>query len=246
MRFPLSGLLPLLCCGVGFADIVTQPLGLQPGDTYQLVFVTSGTTAATSTSIASYNAFVTAQAANNPTLAAFDTLHGVTWTAIGSTASIAANVNAPSSGAVYTLDGAQVASPLQPLYIGDGTDSLLSLIDIDQFGAFSMTATWTGDGVGGVSFPSHELGSLDPIFGFSTYGLGDPGTNRAWEFYAPGSVFGYTSATALPMYALSSVITVSGVPEASSVFLLGGVLIVFLTIRSGRRLVSPKPGSTSI
>ena len=241
MRFLWSGLLPLLCCGVGYADIMTMPPGLQAGDTYQLVFVTAGTTVATSTSIAFYNAFVAAEANNNPTLAAFDALHGVTWTAIGSTASIDARVNAPSSGRVYTLDGAQVASTAQPLYIGDGTDSLLSLIDINQFGTFSMTATWTGDGIGGVSFPSHQLGSLDPTFGFSTY------DTRPWEYYADGDVFGYTPATTLPMYALSSVITVSATtPEASSISLLGGVLILILFLKVRPRASSQKTFFTTL
>jgi hypothetical protein len=37
--------------------------------------------------IADYNGFVSAEAAANSALAAFDAVNGVTWTAIGSTAS---------------------------------------------------------------------------------------------------------------------------------------------------------------
>ena len=40
------------------AAIVTVPTGLNPGDQYRLVFVTSGTRDATSTNIADYNTFV--------------------------------------------------------------------------------------------------------------------------------------------------------------------------------------------
>ena len=44
------------------ASTLTIPPGLNAGDTYRLVFVTSNTTTATSTNIADYNAFVTSAA----------------------------------------------------------------------------------------------------------------------------------------------------------------------------------------
>ena len=45
------------------ATIVTLPTGLNPGDQYRLVFLTSTERNATSSDIAVYNAFVTAAAA---------------------------------------------------------------------------------------------------------------------------------------------------------------------------------------
>lgn len=43
------------------------PAGLKPGDHFRFVFVTDGTTNATSSNISSYDAFVTAQAGGLPT-----------------------------------------------------------------------------------------------------------------------------------------------------------------------------------
>ena len=60
--------------------------------------------------ISDYNTFVTTEAAQNAALAAFDTANGVTWTVIGSSGAVDADVNSPSTGLVYTLDGAEVAS----------------------------------------------------------------------------------------------------------------------------------------
>ena len=53
---------------------VIPPIGLVPGSQYQLIFVTADTRDATSSNIADYNAFVSAEAALNPSLPS-----GVTW-----------------------------------------------------------------------------------------------------------------------------------------------------------------------
>jgi hypothetical protein len=50
---------PSLCRG---GLILQTPAGLNPGDQFRFVFVTDGTTNATSSAISSYDAFVTAQA----------------------------------------------------------------------------------------------------------------------------------------------------------------------------------------
>ena len=57
---------------VGRADIILP--NLPPGSQYQLMFVTAGSRYATSTDIEDYNAFVTAEAQQNPSLPA-----GITW-----------------------------------------------------------------------------------------------------------------------------------------------------------------------
>jgi len=82
-------LLVLVCCQVAIADIVISPPGLNIGDQYRLVFVTSGTRNAQSSNIADYNSFVTAQANQNAVLSALNT----TWTVIGSTATVDARDN---------------------------------------------------------------------------------------------------------------------------------------------------------
>jgi hypothetical protein len=75
----------------------------QVGDTYRLAFVTTTTGNATSTDIATYNAFVQAAAASST---AFPDLGSATWKVLGSTATVAARDN---TGTNPTTDGAGVA-----------------------------------------------------------------------------------------------------------------------------------------
>jgi len=205
------------------------PPGLVPGDTYQLIFVTCDGTPATSTDIAFYNAFVTAEAALNPLLAAFDAQNGVTWTAIGSTAGINANVNAPSSGNVFNMNGDLVANTAQPLY----GDSLYNPIAYNQFGnAVGNIEIWTGNIGGGVGYSGHTLGSSDPIFGAPGY------VNYVWEIYADGAYFGLPPTASLPLYAISSVIEVTPEPGTSVLTIIGFLLIFAAMTRSGASGVS--------
>ena len=59
---PLMTLAVLIAVSANATPIVPVPPGLAVGDTYRLVFVTFDTTDATSTSIATYNTFVTTEA----------------------------------------------------------------------------------------------------------------------------------------------------------------------------------------
>jgi hypothetical protein len=214
----------LLFAGSSYCSPVF-PTGLAPGSTYQLVFVTLGTTFATSTNISDYNAFVTAQAATDPTLAAFDTANAVTWTVIGSTQTVDADVNAPSSGSVYNLDGIQVASATNTLYSG----SLLSAINFDQDGNASITGVWTGStSAGTVAGGINDLGQTFPEYGLSN------ATSSAWIAYTNG----VESDNFVPVYALSSVITVpqaSSAPEPASLALTAAALLGFGLSRLRRR-----------
>jgi len=222
--FACIGVLTLFGCAAGYADIVTPP-GLAPGSTYQLAFVTLDGFFATSTVIATYNANVTAEAALNPTLAAFDATNGVTWTVIGSTPSVNATANAPSTGALYTLDGTQIASAAHPLYGG----SLLAPLDINQNGATETPLVWTGSTSSGtVAGGINDLGQTFPEFGSSNL------TNSGW--IADGN--GIDSDNFIPFYALSSVITVQGAsatPEPATTILLPGALLLLAGVKRLRR-----------
>ena len=79
MRIVYFVLAAMLTSIAAKADIYYIPPALSPGETYQLVFVTADSFPATSTNIADYNNFVSAEAAAAPTLAVFDALYGVTW-----------------------------------------------------------------------------------------------------------------------------------------------------------------------
>jgi hypothetical protein len=106
-----------------FAGTIAQalpiftPSGLNPGDTYQLVFVTSTSTTALSTDIADYNAFVQA-AADAVWLGGGTILDGVQWSAIGSTDSVNTRDNAVVSGPVYNLGDELVATSFAAMWDG--------------------------------------------------------------------------------------------------------------------------------
>lgn len=223
-------------------SIVTTPPLLQPGDQYQLVFVTADTFSATSTDISTYNVEVTAEAALDPTLAAFDTLNDVTWTVIGSTATVNANVNAPSSGSVYTLDGTMVASSAQSLYSDQCPVSvnmcpgpLFAPIDITQLGTVLVTSVWTGSLSGGVAAGDPSLGYDYSYLGATADPSDDvtqgctPDTSSFWADcdYNPSSEL-------FSLYALSSEITVP-TPEPEPVGLMLPALILPLLFGVTRR-----------
>ena len=69
------------CHGAGV--ILTTPPGLKPGEQFQFIFLTNGTTDATSTDIDTYNNFVNKQAQG----ATYDG-QTVTWYAIASTPTV--------------------------------------------------------------------------------------------------------------------------------------------------------------
>lgn len=81
----------LLSASITSAEIII-PAGLNPGDTYHLVFVTDGTRDAMSINIEDYNDFVQAEAALNPAITGTDI--GVQYHAIASTATVDASDNA--------------------------------------------------------------------------------------------------------------------------------------------------------
>jgi hypothetical protein len=240
------GLWALLGCAASYGSpIFTTPVGLAPGTQYQLVFVTGDGVLGDLSSISDYNTFVTNEAAQNPTLAAFDAANGVTWTVIGSTGVVDADVNSPSSGLVYTLDGAEVASigvygvnALNP----EGS-SLLNPIDINQFGDSEVTFVWTGSGSNGFTGNSgtsfggsgnsfNGLGGTFPSQGIST-GLTSRDGGPSWVEGGTGAGVGEGN-NLLGAYAISSVITVpqtSSAPEPGTLALMSGAIVLLLGMK---------------
>ena len=226
----LIGILGIAGCAPILGTIVTTPAGLAPGTTYQLVFVTSDGYYATSGSISDYNLDVTTEAALNASLAAFDSANGVTWTVIGSTTSVNALTNSPSSGLVFTLNGAEVASTANTLYSG----TLLSPIDIDENGNLLNTAAvWTGSLENGTV--AGGLGALGQTFPDE----GGSGLTTGW---ASGVTHGVFSDNYQNLYAISSVLTVpvsSSAPEPGTLALVpAGLGILFYVRRRVRSCVA--------
>jgi hypothetical protein len=93
------------------------PTGLVEGDTFQLVFVTSNITPATSTSISYYNNFVNTDATTvGGSLLDVSALSGITWSVLGSTGAVDVLDNIQNSTAsatfagIYDLAGNKIAS----------------------------------------------------------------------------------------------------------------------------------------
>jgi hypothetical protein len=220
------------------ASVITIPPGLAPGSQYRLVFVTAGTTPATSTSIAYYNAFATAQADQNPQLASLDT----TWTAIVSTPSVNAvdNIGTDNTTPLYGLNGDLVATSLDYVF---SVGVLSSTISINQLGS-SYTGpetcpgvtepclpVWTGSlGDGTENDPAFTLGGGNPWYGNSL----ETSSNWIEKGNPGGNSFDY------PLYAISGDLVVPGpstIPEPTTFGMITSVLIAFAGVSFRRRIV---------
>jgi hypothetical protein len=191
---------------------------LPPGSEYQLIFVTTGARDAMSKNIADYNAFVTAQAELNPSFPA-----GVTWSAVASTAAVAARDNAvnPPAVPVYNTAGMLLCTGTSSLY---NTPLLLAAPDYDENGGLNQAAVWTGsgrDGTIGGGLGNGAAGVESTIVGF-------PETISDW---LSGSVA--SPDNDLSLYGLSSPITVPA-PEPSTLALLVPGLVALAAILFGR------------
>jgi hypothetical protein len=191
---------------------------LPPGSEYQLIFVTSGARDAMSKNIADYNAFVTAQAELNPSFPA-----GVTWSAVASTAAVAARDNAvnPPGVPVYNTAGMLLCSGTSGLY---NTLPLLAAPNYDENGGLNQAAVWTGSAYDGTI----DGGLGNGVAGAESTIVGFPETLSNWLF---GSVA--TPDFGLSLYGLSSPITVPA-PEPSTLALLVPGLVALAAIICAR------------
>jgi hypothetical protein len=228
MQKPLAVFLALFGAAWAWAQAsaaFVPPSGLAPGSQYQLIFDTADNIEGGNADIATYNSFVTAEAALNPLLPP------TTWAAVVSTfdpyavpfgsVHTDANVNAPALGLpVYNTQGIKVADAANGLYSG----SLLAPVLFDQFGLekdFMNGRTffvWTGSTPNGFADGGFAMGSLTySTYGASTYAISDWISLGSLSVGAPAGV-----------YALSGPITI--VPEPSTAALLcigiGGVVAI--------------------
>jgi len=199
----------------------------EAGDTYRFIFATSTGTAATSTDIATYNTFVQ-NAANASGLG----IGGVTWKALASTESVAANVNTGTTGvggeSFWLLNGTSlVADDYADLY-GSATHS--SVINVSETGAAppdlgTYTSVWTGSDGAGNAKAGFELGS--------TNGAGNAGENTShtglWN-YTSGAHwierFNLDNTQVKNLYGVSEVLTVVPEPTTTALLGLGGLALI--------------------
>jgi len=217
-RLSLATLLALAVILSGYSATavpITQPTGLNPGDEYRLVFVTSTTRDATSSDIADYNAFVTAAANSSPEFAAL----GTTWTAIASTATVDARDNTNSNYTIslgvpiYSVEDILVATNNADLWDGE----IGIPIQMDQYGVYSPTPyTWTGTEPTGVGRIGYELGTSNPQQGWSWQN--DLGR---WICRGCGDTQNFLGTQEFSLYAISGVLVAVPEPSTASLLALG-------------------------
>lgn len=226
----MSGLLLLAATTSSALAALYVPPGLNPGDTYQLVFVTTGTINATSQSgaLSNYHDHAQAQAALNPSMTGTD--DGVTYKAIVAVwgppffggPHIDPVAQAGVEGPLYLVDGSGLVATNGNAAGSDLWDGTISVpINVTQFGVTLNTNVWTGAQASGAASFSQALGDGN---GSSIYGLSSS-TDSGWV--TAGST---VQSSQFSLYAVSSVITV--VPEPSSVLLsLVGIAAIGLRRR---------------
>jgi hypothetical protein len=195
------------------------PPGLAPGEAYQLAFVTSGTTVATSGDINDYNAFVqnAADAAN------IGSSLGITWSAIASTESTDANTNCVVSGKVFNMNGELLASSFSDFW--DGTHTLNVGIDFNENGTARNFNVWTGSNADGSTAVGYALGDPTARWGESTF------SSSGWITH--GTV---STANTYSLYALSQPLT-APIPVPASVWLFGSGLMGLIGISRSKKSI---------
>ncbi len=217
-----------------YADFVTTPAGLDPGDQYRLVFITSGTKTAQSATIEDYNTFVDGFG---------DNAIASDWKAIASTPTVDAIDNTgttaqATSVPIYNLQGQLVASTYSHLWSTASAD-LTFAVKYDETGERASGIMWTGTEPGGTASIA-PLGNTDPHLEYAnaTIALGYE-KNAQWMQF----VDNFANNGSFQFYGISSVLTVAGgnalVPEPSSVIAMGLLGVVGIAgIRRRRREVA--------
>ncbi len=175
------------------ADSSLIPAGVEPGDSFRLLFVTSATTTAESADIADYNAFARARAAAHSDLSS---LSGE-FTALISTGSVNIKDNTATTGPgapIHWLGGDKVADDYADLYDGDWD----SVSGKTEMGGGYTGLVWTGGSRNGETSGLRYAGAAEVRLGDLsdvTLPLSSPNAAAATEAY--------------PIYVLSPVLTVA-------------------------------------
>lgn len=193
---------------------LVEPAGLNPGDTYHVIFVSSTTRDATSADILDYDAHVSGAADS----AGIGSGIGVAWRALGSTTSISAYdhlsplFSDPDNTPIYNQNGGLVATSLNDLFSGGALDGPILY---DENGVELNTLVWTGTFNNGGPYTSFTLGSAN---NFSIYGNSNIQFSNTWVTNASGD-----ASLSFSLYGVSEAITVVPVPAA--VWLFGSALL---------------------
>ena len=229
---------------IGQLGVLDSSTGLQPGDQYRLIFLTSTTTNALSSDITTYNSFVQATAAASTT---YPGRGGGPWNIMGSTLAVDARDN--------TGTNPDVEAGI-PIFLTDGLTLLASNnselwsapsavpvtldengVEVSNTGTRVFTGSFNdGTGVGagggggangdGTGSGDTSLGVLDGQ-GVQTGQPVNPNVGLELQFWI--REWKEPAANSLPVYALSQPLTV--IPEPSSIAFLGMALTGFFLRR---------------
>lgn len=158
---------------------LSAPSDLAAGSSFRFIFLTSGTTTATSADISDYNTFVQTQASGA-------TYQGSTinWNAIGSTTTVNARDNVGGYGTsvpIYLVTGIRIASNLTTGSGGlwSGTISSAANVGIDGLTISSNpTLAWTGSYSNGLKYD--EVGNELTLASPNTVQGSISSTNSTW------------------------------------------------------------------
>ena len=225
----VAALVALVCLGylspLAAAPLAT-PTGLAPGTHFRFIYVTTGTTPATSTDIADYNSFVQTQASGATYAGAT-----VNWKAVGSTATVDARDNVGGYGTsvpVYLVNGTRIAVGLTTTAGGlwnAGSSNFPQPVNVGIDGATitsSPQQAWTGSYDDGTNV-GRPLGDLEVRYGNIT------ATDETWIRNSRDS-----ASTLLRLYAVSEELVVPAatpVPTLSQWALIAlGLLLAGLAL----------------
>jgi hypothetical protein len=233
MKFiAVNPILPALAL-IGFASSLYAsailPSGLNPGDPYRVIFISSEMGDATSPDISHYNTLVDSVAnAGGSDLALF----GATWVVVGSTPTVDALTNIGSfTSPVYNTAGLLVAINSTALWSG----TLSNAVGYDENGnsLLSQSAD-TGTNSNGTGASGFELGGIAPPSGV----VFDGQANSTTSTWVAGGLLPRTFA-GRHFYGISSDIIFgapAAVPEPGTFgLMLMGAMLTAGVLRSQRR-----------
>lgn len=203
----LAGLL-LLSSPASRGAISIDPLswGLSPGDTFRLVLVTNGTTTATSTNIATYDAFVNSQGLSGILYQG----SSLSWQALGLTPTsnpvtdLSRYSASANSVATYNLAGLQVSSPTNgtAFWRTTGFNTHLAAIDrtIDGSGNLAQVGgselAWTGFDYDGTPATARNYNNSGFQISTVSSALGSTASYQGWNFGTNTAIPGQTLSPA--------------------------------------------------
>jgi hypothetical protein len=203
------------------------PAGLNPGDAYHVIFVSSTSRNSTSSNIADYDAHVQAAAE----AAGIGVSAGIDWLVVGSTPTVSAIDHltplSTSNAPIYNQNGDLVAASFTALWGGTIMNAVNYTEAGNLEGATSTPWVWTGTTASGNGGPFDQaLGGIDFLHTVGSFERtdaqwiesGELNPNLAWR-----------------LYGISEEIIVSSVPIPAAIWLFGSGMLGLIGIAKHKK-----------